>query len=169
MNVSQVGVNSAPVLDVVVALYSFQAQNEEELSFSKGERLDIIDKPTEDPDWWLAINSTGQSGLVPKNYVQLEQGSNAQNGAVADTQQPWYYGQITRNECDALLNQFGVDGDFLVRVSETNVGDLSVSMKAPGRNKHFKVHVDGNTYRIGELRTCHNSEFSTNFSIVFKE
>lgn len=34
---------------------------------------------------------------------------------------PWYYGSITRNQCDTLLNQHGHDGDFLIRDSETNV------------------------------------------------
>lgn len=35
----------------------------------------------------------------------------------------WFYGAITRAECDNLLNQYGQDGDFLVRSSETNVYD----------------------------------------------
>ena len=34
---------------------------------------------------------------------------------------PWYYGTITRAQCDNLLNQHGHDGDFLIRDSETNV------------------------------------------------
>ncbi|KAK6033944.1 SH3 domain protein [Cooperia oncophora] len=34
------------------------------------ERLDIIDHPAHDPDWWLARNSAGQQGLVPKNYIE---------------------------------------------------------------------------------------------------
>lgn len=34
-------------------------------------------------------------------------------------------------------------------------GDYSVSLKAPHRNKHFKVHVDGNMYCIGQ-RKFHN-------------
>ena len=33
----------------------------------------------------------------------------------------WFYGAITRAECDNLLNQYGQDGDFLVGSSETNV------------------------------------------------
>lgn len=33
----------------------------------------------------------------------------------------WYYGAITRNQCDTVLNQHGHDGDFLIRDSETNV------------------------------------------------
>lgn len=40
-----------PVLDTVIALYSFSSQNEEELSFKKDERLEILDRPANDPDW----------------------------------------------------------------------------------------------------------------------
>jgi len=31
-------------------------------------------------------------------------------------------------------------------------GDFSVSLKAPGRNKHFRVHVEGNMYCIGQRK-----------------
>jgi len=86
---------------------------------------------------------------------------------------PWYYGTITRAQCDTVLNNNGQDGDFLVRDSETNVylqlllstlqktysvviyiqvGDYSVSLKAPGRNKHFRVHVEGALYCIGQRK-----------------
>ena len=30
------------------------------------------------------------------------------------------------------------------------MGDYSVSLKAPGRNKHFRVHVEGALYCIGQ-------------------
>ena len=40
------------------------------------------------------------------------------------------------------MEQKGQDGDFLVRDSESTQGDFSVSLKAPGRNKHFRVHVE---------------------------
>uniref|UniRef100_T1IUU8 SH2 domain-containing protein n=1 Tax=Strigamia maritima TaxID=126957 RepID=T1IUU8_STRMM len=66
--------------------------------------------------------------------------------------QPWYFGNITRSQCDRMLNDFGVDGDFLIRESETNVGDYSVSLKAPVRNKHFRVHVEDGVYCIGQRR-----------------
>lgn len=33
----------------------------------------------------------------------------------------WYYGVITRSQCDTVLNSHGHDGDFLIRDSETNV------------------------------------------------
>ena len=34
-------------------------------------RLEIIGKPTEDPEWWKARNERGVVGLVPRNYVQV--------------------------------------------------------------------------------------------------
>lgn len=175
------------VLDIVVALYSFRATNDQELSFEKGDRLEIIDRPASDPEWYKARNASLQVGLVPRNYLQelseyLTQpfqerrgasaaGNNtsgvAGDGAAPSNEgnngagprqdphllsKPWYYGQITRNQCDSLLNQHGHDGDFLIRDSETNMGDYSVSLKAPGRNKHFRVHVEGDLYCIGQRK-----------------
>lgn len=42
----------------------------------------------------------------------------------------WYYGAITRNQCDTVLNSHGHDGDFLIRDSETNVSKESFSCVA---------------------------------------
>jgi len=172
--------NSRPVLDIVIALYSFTSQNEEELSFQKGERLEILDRPANDPDWWLARGQFGKTGLVPKNYVQIE--TKETPGASSSTAasdlsrlvigngsplavkkagvlgEPWYFGCIPRIQCDSLLNEFAEDGDFLVRDSETNSGDFSVSLKAPGRNKHFRVHFEDGVYCIGQRRFSTMSE-----------
>ncbi|CAH2104122.1 unnamed protein product [Euphydryas editha] len=161
------------VLDIVVALYSFTSNNEQELSFEKGDRLEIIERPPSDPEWYRARDNRGQIGLVPRNYLQeladyLTQpyseageagaaggagaGGAAGAGARGAAGRAWYYGAITRTHCDALLNQHGHDGDFLIRDSETNVGDFSVSLKAPGRNKHFRVQVEGSLYCIGQRK-----------------
>lgn len=39
------------VLDIVVALYTFNSNNDQEMSFEKGDRLEIIDRPASDPEW----------------------------------------------------------------------------------------------------------------------
>lgn len=39
------------VLDIVVALYAFNSNNDQELAFEKGDRLEIIDRPATDPEW----------------------------------------------------------------------------------------------------------------------
>ncbi|KAG7311122.1 hypothetical protein JYU34_002107 [Plutella xylostella] len=150
------------VLDIVVALYSFTSNNEQELSFEKGDRLEIVERPASDPEWYRARDSRGQLGLVPRNYLQeladyLTQPYTGPPGGAAGAGggaagRPWYYGAVTRTQCDTLLNQHGHDGDFLIRDSETNVGDYSVSLKAPGRNKHFRVHVEGSLYCIGQRK-----------------
>ncbi|GIY93778.1 hypothetical protein CEXT_810751 [Caerostris extrusa] len=65
---------------------------------------------------------------------------------------PWYIGSITRSDCDRMLNEYAEDGDFVIRDSETNAGDFSVSLKAPTRNKHFRVHMEDGVYCIGQRR-----------------
>lgn len=37
-------------------------------------------------------------------------------------------------------------------LSLSQMGDYSVSLKAPGRNKHFRVHVEGALYCIGQRK-----------------
>lgn len=41
----------------------------------------------------------------------------------------WYYGAISRSQCDELLNSRGHDGDFLIRDSETNVRNFFLLSK----------------------------------------
>lgn len=64
----------------------------------------------------------------------------------------WFFGSITRGQCDQMLNEFAEDGDFVIRESETNLGDYSVSLKASTRNKHFRVHVEDGVFCIGQRR-----------------
>ncbi|KJH42579.1 SH3 domain protein [Dictyocaulus viviparus] len=137
------------IFQCVVALYSFDASTTEELSFRKGERLDIIEHPAHDPDWWLARNSTGHQGLVPKNYIEVVSTGNSSSGGLMD-REPWFFGRISRDEADRLLSN-GCEGEFLVRDSESNPGDLSISMRGVERNKHFKVQTIGGQLHIGSL------------------
>lgn len=54
-------------LDSLVALYAYAAQEDGQLSFERGETLDVILDARR--LWWLASNSRGQVGLVPSNYL----------------------------------------------------------------------------------------------------
>ncbi|XP_030054656.1 intersectin-2 isoform X3 [Microcaecilia unicolor] len=52
----------------VIAMYDYTANNEDELSFTKGQLISVINK--EDADWWQGeIN--GVTGLFPSNYVKM--------------------------------------------------------------------------------------------------
>ncbi|XP_076807658.1 SH2/SH3 adapter protein NCK1-like isoform X2 [Clavelina lepadiformis] len=164
---------------VVRTLYAFDSGNPEELAFEQDELLDIIEQPSDDPEWWLARNRERKSGLVPKNYVQVEEnfppvstqqnydpvftvdtqnGLNNLNAQMPATEsntkvieKDWYFGTLKRAEAEKVLGDRAKNGEFLVRDSETSAGDYSISMKMPGRMRHFKVTLrpDG-LYGIGQ-------------------
>lgn len=60
-----------------VGLYDYDARTAEDLSFRKGERLQIVNNT--DGDWWLARSMvTGKEGYIPSNYVAPVQSVQAQ-------------------------------------------------------------------------------------------
>ena len=53
---------------VFVALYDYDARTDEDLSFKKGEHLEILNDTQ--GDWWFARSkTTKQEGYIPSNYV----------------------------------------------------------------------------------------------------
>ncbi|KAL3052638.1 hypothetical protein OYC64_005217 [Pagothenia borchgrevinki] len=52
----------------VIAMYDYTAANQDELSFSKGQLISVLDKTN--PDWWKG-DVNGVTGLLPTNYVQM--------------------------------------------------------------------------------------------------
>lgn len=53
---------------IFVALYDYDARTDEDLSFRKGEHLEILNDTQ--GDWWLARSKkTKQEGYIPSNYV----------------------------------------------------------------------------------------------------
>ncbi|XP_036941845.1 intersectin-2a isoform X2 [Acanthopagrus latus] len=52
----------------VIAMYDYTAANRDELSFSKGQLISILDKTN--PDWWKG-DANGVTGLLPTNYVKM--------------------------------------------------------------------------------------------------
>lgn len=132
----------------VVALYSFNSGNPEELPFEKGDLMDIIDQPPDDPDWWEARKADGATGLVPRNYVEVvhdaepvfgKPGGGLSSAAARPSgpgqmaavmasrspapfaREPWFYGRVGRREAESMLNRFAKNGEFIVRESETKV------------------------------------------------
>ncbi|XP_019749981.1 cytoplasmic protein NCK2a [Hippocampus comes] len=119
------------------------------------------------PKWWRCKNSRGVVGLVPKNYVMVldertgppsSKTISPQNRYAAPSRsgrfagRDWYYGNVTRHQAERILNERGDDGDFLIRDSESSPSDFSVSLKAAGKNKHFKVQLCDGAYCIGQRR-----------------
>lgn len=56
---------------IVIALYNYTARDSTDVSFSKGDRLQVTD--SSDGDWWTVVHlTTGQKGLIPGNFVAPE-------------------------------------------------------------------------------------------------
>uniref|UniRef100_A0A8C6X8F3 Intersectin 2 n=1 Tax=Naja naja TaxID=35670 RepID=A0A8C6X8F3_NAJNA len=67
----------------VIAMYDYTANNEDELTFSKGHLINVMNK--EDMDWWQGeIN--GVYGLFPSNYVKMTVDSDPSQQWCADLQ-----------------------------------------------------------------------------------
>jgi hypothetical protein len=83
----------APVVKQCLALYDYDKQTEEELTFKEGDRFNVYD--LNDPDWFLVGDSTNQQfGFVPSNYLQLDLEAGALTATFAANQpvasQPQY-------------------------------------------------------------------------------
>ncbi|XP_060930533.1 proto-oncogene tyrosine-protein kinase Src isoform X1 [Limanda limanda] len=128
-----------------VALYDYESRTASDLSFKKGERLQIVNNT--EGDWWLARSlTTGESGYIPSNYVAPSDSIQAEE---------WYFGKITRRDSERLLLSLeNRRGTFLVRESETTKGAFCLSVldydNTKGLNvKHYKIRkLDSGGYYI---------------------
>ncbi|XP_059925144.1 proto-oncogene tyrosine-protein kinase Src-like isoform X1 [Gadus macrocephalus] len=102
-----------------VALYDYESRTASDLTFKKGDRLQIVNNTRKysfrEGDWWLARSlTTGESGYIPSNYVAPSDSIQAEE---------WYFGKITRRDSERLLLSLqNRRGTFLVRESETTKG-----------------------------------------------
>ena len=54
---------------IFIAMYDYEARTSEDLSFEKGEQLEIVND-TDGGDWWQARSiSTNAVGYIPSNFV----------------------------------------------------------------------------------------------------
>ncbi|KAF0023337.1 hypothetical protein F2P81_023967 [Scophthalmus maximus] len=66
----------------VIAMYDYAAASRDELSFSKGQLINILDKTN--PDWWKA-EANGVTGLLPTNYVKMTTESDPSQQCTVDS------------------------------------------------------------------------------------
>ncbi|CAD7083302.1 unnamed protein product [Hermetia illucens] len=135
---------------VVVALYDYKSRDESDLSFMKGDRMEVVDDT--ESDWWRVINlTTRQEGLIPLNFVAEERSVNSED---------WFFENVLRKEADKLLlAEENPRGTFLVRPSEHNPNGYSLSVKdwEDGRGyhvKHYRIKpLDNGGYYIATNQT----------------
>lgn len=62
---------------IVIALYNYTAREETDVSFVKGDRMEVLDDT--ESDWWRVIHlTTRQEGLIPWNFVAEERSVNSE-------------------------------------------------------------------------------------------
>ncbi|CAL8305102.1 unnamed protein product [Merluccius merluccius] len=109
-----------------VALYTFRATENDELTFSKGDVLKITNME-DDPNWYTA-ELDGRKGFVPKNYINIRPHA-------------WFAGRVSRGVAEGRLRPREC-GAFLVRESESAPGEFSMSVSYGDHVQHFKVLQD---------------------------
>ncbi|XP_055348307.1 tyrosine-protein kinase Src42A-like [Paramacrobiotus metropolitanus] len=116
--------------NIFVALYDYDARTDEDLSFRKGDHLEILNDTQ--GDWWFARSRTSrQEGYIPSNYVAKLKSIEAE---------PWYFGKIKRLEAEKkLLLAENEHGAFLVRDSESRKNDFSLSVRDQDTVKHYRI------------------------------
>lgn len=127
-------------ITVFIALYDYDARTKEDLSFRKGERLQVIDNT--DTDWWLAKSlTTFNEGYIPSNYVAPELSVHAQD---------WFFGKIKRADAEKkLLAPGSPSGTYLIRDSETMPGNYSLSIRDGDSVRHYRIRkLDNGGYYI---------------------
>ncbi|EFN71748.1 FCH and double SH3 domains protein 2, partial [Camponotus floridanus] len=92
------------------ALYSYTAQNPDELSIVESEQLDVVGEG--DGDGWLkARNYRGEEGFVPQNYLDVEREPEASTGGLT-SQGPGLVQQISFSSVDYTIDDHdAVDPD----------------------------------------------------------
>uniref|UniRef100_A0AAY4AE42 Intersectin 2b n=1 Tax=Denticeps clupeoides TaxID=299321 RepID=A0AAY4AE42_9TELE len=103
----------------VIAMYDYTAANQDELSFSKGQLISVLDKSSS--DWWRG-ELNGITGLFPTNYIQM-------TTADMDPSQQWC---ADLNSLDSLSPQERKRQGYIHELMETEekyVDDLQLVLE----------------------------------------
>uniref|UniRef100_A0A8D3DCL3 Intersectin 2a n=1 Tax=Scophthalmus maximus TaxID=52904 RepID=A0A8D3DCL3_SCOMX len=102
----------------VIAMYDYAAASRDELSFSKGQLINILDKTN--PDWWKA-EANGVTGLLPTNYVKMTTES--------DPSQQWCADLMTLDTMTPQERKRQGYVHELIQTEETYVEDLELVLE----------------------------------------
>jgi hypothetical protein len=115
--------------EYVRVIYAYTAKCDGELTITIDEMLRLVEDEivggSNQDSWIKVVNARGNMGLIPSNCVQpIVENINLMRKPVENgvfTNCLWYFGNISRQETNLLLNKYGKNGDFLVRDCERDV------------------------------------------------
>uniref|UniRef100_A0A3B4AC40 Uncharacterized protein n=1 Tax=Periophthalmus magnuspinnatus TaxID=409849 RepID=A0A3B4AC40_9GOBI len=107
--------------------YDFNATEEDELGFRKGDILKVNNCQNRQDEWFKA-EMNGKEGFVPQNYIE--------------TNMPrWFQESASRSKAEELLRNREL-GEFVIRGCQSSPGDFSISVRHDNDVQHFKVMRD---------------------------
>jgi len=109
-----------PCISQGLALYSYESQNEEELTMNEDEQLEIFEK--DDEDWWLVKGTSGLLGFVPATYIE-------ESGEAGDIS-PQDSGYNLNEEPEAEVEEEEVQPQHSKEISEQQAIDALTSLNA---------------------------------------
>ncbi|XP_028260329.1 tyrosine-protein kinase FRK-like [Parambassis ranga] len=131
--------------DNYIALYDYSTQTGMDMSFKTGDTLEVLDKSM--GDWWFAKALTGVSaskeGYVPAKYVAPMESIDCE---------PWYFRDIKRQDAEKMLLAEGNQhGAFLIRKSESQKDQFSLSVLDSGMVRHYRLKkLDDGRYSVSK-------------------
>jgi hypothetical protein len=120
--------------EYVRVVYPYIAKTDNELTINPDEILRVVEDEINSSfdlinTWTKVVNSRGNIGLIPSNCVHpIVDTVNLMRKPVENCLFPnsiWYFGNISRQETNLLLNKYGKNGDYLVRDCERDVSVYS--------------------------------------------
>ena len=128
---------------IFVALYDFHGVGEDQLSLRKGDQVRVLGH-NKTKEWCEAQLIATKRGHFPQRNVQIGWVPSLYIAPLHSLDKhSWYHGKVSRNESEVLLSS-GINGSFLVRESETSIGQFSISVRHDGRVYHYRINVDQN-------------------------
>jgi hypothetical protein len=63
--------NIGSEVGTAIALFTFTSQNPDELAITENEELTILLGQCDEEGWLMAMNSKGEKGYIPENYLEI--------------------------------------------------------------------------------------------------
>uniref|UniRef100_A0A6Q2YYZ7 Intersectin 2a n=1 Tax=Esox lucius TaxID=8010 RepID=A0A6Q2YYZ7_ESOLU len=134
----------------VIAKYDYTAANQDEMSFFKGQLINILDK--DNPDWWKG-EVNGVTGLLPTNYVTVTTDS--------DPSQQWCADLVTLDSMTPSERKRQGYIHELIHTEQTYLDDLELVMEVFYKPMSVSGHLTEDDMAVifvnwSELITCNS-------------
>ncbi|KAL9544085.1 hypothetical protein MBANPS3_007800 [Mucor bainieri] len=121
--------------DIVYAIHSFEAENEDEMTFRYGEPIVILEKDDQYLDgWWQGRNTLGQTGLFPMNYTSPEKPPSSSSRIVSYNNDIYHHTRMSSGTSSATISSDEYRTTSTIRSSQSaeDIASIPTSTAAFG-------------------------------------